>query len=94
MEQGLYAQVFMLRQKYLKITEANKNKNEAKFKFRGQYERSQCWFDLDFDWIEENFSTREPELYRKIFKVMTIHKIQVHLKCLKFQSEIQNVWGN
>ena len=35
MEQGLYAQVVMLRQKDLKITEANKNKNEAKFKFQG-----------------------------------------------------------
>ena len=30
--------------------------------------RSQCWFDLDVDWIEENFSTREPDFYKKIFK--------------------------
>ena len=35
MEQGLYVQVVMLCRKYLKITEANKNKNEAKFKFQG-----------------------------------------------------------
>ena len=26
-------------------------KNEAKFKFQGQFTRSQQWFDLDFDWI-------------------------------------------
>ena len=51
MEQGLYAQVVMFLQKYLKITEANKNTNEAKLKFQGQSARSQHWFDLDFDWI-------------------------------------------
>ena len=35
MEQGLYAQVFNLRQKDLKFIPENKNKNEAKFKFQG-----------------------------------------------------------
>ena len=57
----------MLRRKDFKITEANKNKNEAKFKFPGQSARSQRWFDLDFDQIEKNIITREPEFYRKIF---------------------------
>ena len=68
MEQGLYAQVFMLRRKDLKFAEANKNKNEAKFKFQGRSARSQRWFDLDFDWIKEKFSTGEPDFYRKIFQ--------------------------
>ena len=67
-EQGLYAQVVMHHRKYLKITEANKNKNEDKFKFQGQSVRSQRWFNLDFDWIEEKISTREPDLYRKIYQ--------------------------
>ena len=31
MKQGLYAQVFKLRRKDLIFTDANKNKNEAKF---------------------------------------------------------------
>ena len=43
MEQGLYAQVVNPRRKGLKFIAANKNKNEAKFKFQGQYARSQCW---------------------------------------------------
>ena len=68
MEQGLYSQVDMFSRKYLKITEANKNTNKAKLKFQGQSARTQCCFDLDFEWIEENFSTREPELYKKIFQ--------------------------
>ena len=33
MEQGLYAQFVMLRRKYLKTNQADKNKNEARFKF-------------------------------------------------------------
>ena len=58
----------MLRQKGLKIIEANKNKNEDKFKFQGQSARSQRWFDLDFDRIDINFITREPDFYREIFQ--------------------------
>ena len=61
MEKGLYAQVVILCRKDLKITEANKNKNDAKFKFQGQSVRSQRWFDLDFYYIEEKFSTYEPD---------------------------------
>ena len=68
MEQGLYEQVFRLRRKNLMITEANNNKNEDKFKFQGQSERSQRWFNLDFDFIEVNFSTCEPFFYRKLFQ--------------------------
>ena len=30
--------------------------------------RSQRWFDLDLDWIEVNFSTREPDFYKKLFQ--------------------------
>ena len=52
----------------MKITEANKNKNEAKFKSEGQSTISKHWFDLDFGWIEENYSTTEPYFYRKKFQ--------------------------
>ena len=51
MEQGLYAQVIMLRQEDLKFFTTDRIKNEAKFNFQGKYVRSQRWFDLDFDWI-------------------------------------------
>ena len=68
MEQGLYAQVVMISRKDLKFIAENKNKNEAKFKFQGQSARSQCWFDLEFDWIQVNFITHEPDLYKIFFK--------------------------
>ena len=68
MEQGLYAQVIMIRQKDFKFVATDKNKNEAKFKFQGQSEISQQWFDLDLDWIEVNFSTCEPDFHKKLFQ--------------------------
>ena len=68
LEQGSYAQVIMIRRKDLKFVATYKNKNEAKFKFQGQSERSQRWFYLDLDCIEVNFSTREPDLYKKLFQ--------------------------
>ena len=58
----------MICENYLKITEANKNKNASKFKFQGQSTGSQRWFDLGFGWIEVNFSACEPELYRTLFQ--------------------------
>ena len=84
-EQALYAQVVKLRRKYLKLIAANKNENEAKFKFQGQSERSQRWFDLEFDWIKVNFNTNEPDLYKKRFRGTIIHRIQIHLKYFNFQ---------
>ena len=58
----------MLRRKDLIFNDGNRNKNEAKFKFQGQSARSQRWFYHEFDWIEVNFSTREPDLYKKMFQ--------------------------
>ena len=66
--------------KDLKVTASNKNKNDAKFKFQGQYARSHLWFDLDFDCIELSFSTHEPDLYKETFSYTWHDKIQINLK--------------
>ena len=60
----LYAQVVEISWKDFKFIAENKNKNEAKFKSQGQSEISHRWFDIYFDWIEVNFSTREPGFYK------------------------------
>ena len=67
-EQSLYAQVVKLRRKDLKFVAADKNRNEAKFKFQGQSMRSQLWLDLDLNWVEINFRTHEPDFYKKLFQ--------------------------
>ena len=67
-EQGLYAKVIMLRREDLKFFATDKKKDESKFKFQGQSARSQQWFDIEFDWIELNFSTCEPDFYKKPFQ--------------------------
>ena len=91
MEQSLYAQVIKVRRKDLKFDASDKNKNESKFKFQCQSGRSQLWFDLNLDWIDINFSTREPDFYQKLFKVMTMSKTQIHSEHFKFQLEMQNL---
>ena len=67
-KQGLYAQVIMIHRKDLKCFTTDEKKNEAIFKFQCESARSQIWFDLDLDWIEVNFSTSEPDFYRKLFQ--------------------------
>ena len=80
MEKSLYAQVVKLRRKYLKFVATDKNKNKAKFKFQGQSARSQLWFDLDLNWVEINFSTREPDSIGNLFKSMIILKTIIRSK--------------
>ena len=93
MKQILSTQVVKLRRKDLQFVAADKNKSEAKFNFQGRSARSQLWFDLDLDWIEVNFSTRGPDLYKKLFKshddeqdnitFKTFHVPIVNAKCVK-----------
>ena len=89
MKQVLCAKVIMLRQKYLKLVATDDIKDEAKFKFQGKSARSQLWFYLDFDWIEVNFSTREPNFYKIFFQ---IHVDTQDINTFKFfQDPIGNV---
>ena len=100
MEQILYSQVIRIRRKDLKFIVTDKNKIEAKFKFQGQSAGSQRWFDLDFGWIEVNFSTREPVFYKKLFQshddtqdknTLKIFQIPIgnakYVESFKFQNE-------
>ena len=62
MEQGLYAQVVMIRRRG---SENKKEKGKTKkYNFQGQPARSRIWFDLDNEWLVENFRTRKPDLYK------------------------------
>ena len=94
MEQGLYAQLIMLRWEDLKFVATDKNKNESKFKFQGQSARSKCWFDLDFDCIEVNLALLILIYISNLFKAMMIHKILIYSDYSKLQLEIKNVWNN
>ena len=68
-------------------------KKGAKFKFQGQPERSQLCLDLDLDWIEIHFSTRDPDFYKQLFQSHddtqdnnTLNKFQVPIgntKCVE-----------
>ena len=38
--------------------------SELTYHFQGQYVRSQHWFNLDPDWIKDNFFTMEPKFFK------------------------------
>ena len=44
----------------------NKKEKEKtkKYNFQGKYERSIFWFNLDHEWLVENFRTRETDFYK------------------------------
>ena len=91
MEKNLYAQVIRFRRKDLKFDAADENKNESKFKFQGQTGRSRLWFELDLDWIDIKFSTREPDLYKKLFQIHDNEQNTNKFKHFKFQSEMKHL---
>ena len=45
---------------------------------------SQRWFDLDFDWIEVNVSTHEPDFYKNFSKSHDDTKDTNKFKIFKF----------
>ena len=54
MEPGLYAQVVMIRQKYL---DHKKDKEIIKkYKSQGQSAKSIRWFDIDHKWLEKSIT--------------------------------------
>ena len=79
LENGLYAQVVMILRREL---DDKKEKNKTKkFNFQGQSERTKHWFDIDHEWLKENFMTRKPDFYKKIHQTkFRGHKTQNHQK--------------
>ena len=48
-------------------SEEKQGKLEETTSFEGQFAGSKHWFDHDIQWVEENFSTREPQFYKRLF---------------------------
>ena len=64
-EKGLYAQVVVI---YRKDLDNYKKDNPKRYNLQGQSARSKLWIYLIHEWLEENFSTHEPEFYKKVIK--------------------------
>ena len=63
-ENWLYAQVFMICRR-----ESGDKKGKyktKKYNFQGKSARSRLWFNLDHEWLKENFMTREPYFYKNV----------------------------
>ena len=91
MEQDIYAQVFKICQKHLKITQANKDKMRVNSSSKVRLQDHSIGLVLVLFELKNILAHVNLTSIGKYFKGMTIQKIQIHLKYLKFQSEIQNV---
>ena len=56
LENGLYAQVVMIHRRGL--YDKNDKDQTKKYNSQGQPARKKHWFDLDNDWLRENFMIR------------------------------------
>ena len=59
--------------------EREKNK---KYNFQGQLAESRRWFDLDHEWLEENFMSREPNFYRIFYKKIGVDDTKTSQICV------------
>ena len=66
LENGLYEQVFMILRRDLDDKKEKYKTN--KYNFQGQSARTKHCFDLDHECFKENFMTREPYFYKKLYQ--------------------------
>ena len=64
LENELYAQVVMICRRDL--YDKNENYKTKIYNFQGKSARTKSWFDLDHEWLRENFMTRELYFYKKL----------------------------
>ena len=59
--------------------------NTEVYYFQGQSARTKHCFDLDHEWLKENFMTRKPDFYLKKIKLNLGVIIQKYIKYLEYQ---------
>ena len=69
---------------------------KRKYLFQGHSTRSKHWFEPDIEWVEENFSIREPDFYKRLFHIniegqsgLTYHIFPVPIGNVKNTGEIE-----
>ena len=63
---GLYSQLVMILWRDSYDKKGNDKSNI--YNFQGQSARKRYLFDLDYEWLEENFITRETGFYKNIYQ--------------------------
>ena len=61
-----YSKVLMIRSKAEVKEGPNSPNSKESYSFQGQSARYKHWLNLHLDWIEDNFITRQPELYKRL----------------------------
>ena len=91
-EQGLYAQVVTILRKESENKKEKENTN--KYNTQGKSAISRRWFNLDHEWLEENFRTSEPDSIKICTKQNLGVMIQKHIKYLGYRLVIQKQQEN
>ena len=66
LEQGLYAQVIMILRR--ELDDIKEKYKTTKFNLEGQSAKTKHWFDLDHEGLKDNFMTREPDFYKRLYQ--------------------------
>ena len=88
-EESVYAQVVRICRKNMIENKYTGKKTKRKYLFQGQSAKSKYCFDIDIEWVEGNFSTREPQFYKRLFQ--TKIKDQSGIPYTIFPVPIENV---
>ena len=56
----------LIQLKAIEEKELKLSKPELDYKFEVQTGRTTHWFDLDLEWLENNFETSKPDIYKRI----------------------------
>ena len=81
LEDTLYAGVVRIRRKRI-VQKKKTRKSKITYLFKRQSARSKHSFGIDIEWVEENFSTREPQCTIRCFKA--ILKVNLNQNILNF----------
>ena len=67
LENGLYAQEVIIHRR--ELDDKKKKDKTKKYNFQGQQAGTKHWFDIDHEWLKENFMTREQDFYKNYIKL-------------------------
>ena len=87
LENGLYAQVNMIRRR--ESDDKKKKYKTNKYSFQGQSAITKHWFDLDHEWSKGNFIIRDPYFYKNYNKLNLGVIILKNIKKLEYQLVMQ-----
>ena len=84
LKQFVFAQVKYIISNKFEDKERKCYKPKYMYKFEVKYYENESYFDIDFDWIENNFNTREQYFYKRLLKTYVSRKSDTEAPIISF----------